>query len=70
MIDSHDRDRVLECADTGDGDSHGVVRFERERIGWDDASAGQQDGAVRERLGTEQVVDELGAACRGDAFMP
>ena len=40
-----------------DGDH--VARFEREGVGWDDAGAGQQDGAAGERLRPEQVVDEF-----------
>ena len=56
---SDDRDRVLQCADTRNGDSHRIAGFERERIGRDDPRPGQQDRAVRECLRAEEIVDEL-----------
>jgi hypothetical protein len=47
---SNNRDRVLERADAGNRDPYDVARFERERVGGDDAGAGQEDGPVGERL--------------------
>jgi lysophospholipase L1-like esterase len=37
--------RILQCADTGDCDSHGIAGFERKRIVRHDAGSGQQHGS-------------------------
>src|SRR5688572_14882356 len=56
---SDNRDGVLECADTRNGDAHRIAGFERERIVRDDPRARQQHRAVREYLRAEQILDEL-----------
>src|SRR6185503_20942086 len=56
---SNNGDRILQRANTRDGDADAIAGGQRERVRRHDSGAGQQHRATRKGLRPEQVLDQL-----------